>query len=502
MVSISKTFLDFKYRSLKEQLKDPIRHQADILKEVCEQLTLTRYATEIGLIGDITPEEYRACVPISRYQDISKHIYQIKLGDRDVLQKDRIKYYGESSGTTGRNKTIPLSKKYVKDCLIKGSVYSAAVVNHYIREAVDGHTILLPGSLKQQSDYYVGDVSAVMSDHIPFFLKSMSAARHNLETETPWEQKIRLIWESSRDTKIKGFCGLPTWNLKMLEHFRATKSRREYKDFVSDISFFVHGGINIHPYKDRIHELIGHQDLLYVEVYNATEGFFACQDDREDDSMALLVDGSIYYEFIEVHEIDHEQPTILNLAEVEAGKNYVLLISNTSGLYRYVMEDIVTFTKVRPYKLQIQGRTSGFLNSFGEEVMEDNCNHVITTLSKELGIHLSDYTVAPLHTSQGTGHHLGCHHWLIESSSRPKIDTQKIIRRIDQILQATNHDYSEKRKNDYVMSLPKVTFVETGAFHRHLAARDKVTVQSKVPRITKDLTVINKILVLEAVPTS
>jgi len=385
MVSISKTFLDFKYRSFREQLRDPVRYQSDVLKDICEQLTLTRYATEIGLIGDITPEEYRACVPISRYKDISSHIYQIKLGDRDVLQKDRIKYYGESSGTTGRNKTIPLSKKYVRDCLIKGSVYSAAIVNHYLREAVDGHTILLPGSLKQQSDYYVGDVSAVMSDHIPFFLKNRSVARHDLEVETPWEHKLRLIWENSRDSSIRGMCGLPTWIVKMLEHFRATKSRQEYQDFVRDISFFVHGGINIHPYKDHIDELLGHKDLLYVNVYNATEGFFACQDDPKDDSMTLLMDASVYYEFVEVHEIDSEQPTILSLEEVEVGKNYVLLISNTSGLYRYVMEDIVAFTKVRPYKLQIQGRTSGFLNSFGEEVVEDNCNHVITTISRELG---------------------------------------------------------------------------------------------------------------------
>ena len=117
--------------------------------------------------------------------------------------------------------------------------------------------------------------------------------------------------------------------------------------------------------------------------------------------MTLLMDASIYYEFIEVQEVKSEQPKILSLEEVEVGKNYVLLISNTSGLYRYVMEDIVTFTKVRPYKLKIQGRTSGFLNSFGEEVMEDNCNHVITTISQELGIHLSEYTVAPLHTSEG-----------------------------------------------------------------------------------------------------
>ena len=502
MVSISKTFLDFKYRSFKEQLKYPLRHQSEVLKEICEQLALTRYATELGIIGTLSPEEYRACVPISRYKDISAYIYQIKLGDRDVLQKDRIKYYGESSGTTGRNKTIPLSKKYVRDGLIKGSVYSAAIVNHYKREATDGHTILLPGSLKQQADYYVGDVSAVMSHRIPFFLKSMSAARYDVEVETRWEEKLEAIWETSLGTSIKGMCGLPTWNVKMLEYFRATKSPRAYRDFIADLSFFVHGGINIQPYKDHIQDLIEQKDLLYVDVYNATEGFFACQDDPTDDSMSLILDGSVYYEFVEVHEIDKENPSILSLSEVEVGKKYVLVISNTSGLYRYVMEDIVTFTEVRPYKLRIQGRTSGFLNTFGEEVMEENCNQVITMISKELGIHLSDYTIAPLHISAGQGGSLGCHYWVLESQSELDIDTDLLTRRIDQLLQELNHDYTEKRKNDAVLSRPEVAVVPPGTFHRYLTTREKVSVQSKVPRIVHDLSVIRKILGPEAVLTT
>ncbi len=499
MVSLSKTFLGFKYRSFSDQLKDPIRHQSEILKEVCEQLTLTRYATELGIIGAISPDEFKACVPISRYEDISGHIYQIKLGGRDVLQKDRIKYYGESSGTTGRNKTIPLSKKYVRDCLIKGSIYSAAIVNQHIRDATDGHTILLPGSLRHQSDYYVGDVSAVMADHIPFFLKSMSAAHHNVEIDTPWEEKLESIWRNAHTSTIKGFCGLPTWNVKMLKYFKATKSTQDYQKFVKDISFFVHGGINIKPYKNQIKDLLGHNDLLYVNVYNATEGFFACQDNPEEDSMSLIVDGSIYYEFVEVHEIDEGQPTIISLEDVEVGKNYVILISNTSGLYRYVMEDIVTFTKVRPYKLQIQGRTSGFLNSFGEEVMEDHCNHVIAALSKELGVHLTDYTVAPHHYNEETNQQLGCHRWLIENPSTGALDKKLISRRIDSILQELSHDYAEKRKYDHVLSLPEVTILPAGSFYRYLTSRGKVTVQSKVPRITDNPTIIHKILAQEAV---
>jgi len=225
MVSISKTFLDFKYRTYKERQREPIRYQKEILKEVCNQLAYTRYASEHGLIGDITPEEYKACVPISRYHDISKHIYDIKCGERDVLQKDKIKYYGESSGTTGRNKTLPLSKRYLRDGLIKGAVYSAAIVNHYKRDATEGNTVLLPGSLKEQSDYLVGDVSAVMADHIPFLLKGRSAIRSDKDLKASWEQKLDALWQNANSHQINGITGLPTWNLKMLEHFAHTKPR-------------------------------------------------------------------------------------------------------------------------------------------------------------------------------------------------------------------------------------------------------------------------------------
>lgn len=494
MPSISKTFLDFKYRTYKERQREPLKYQGEILQEICQQLTFTKYASDLGLIGDISPQEYKACMPLSRYADIAEHIYEMKGGTRDVLQKDKIRYYGESSGTTGRSKTIPLSKKYVRDGIIKGSVYSAAIINHYYREATDGHTIILPGSLRQQSDYFVGDVSAVMADHIPFLLKGRSALRTDLEHKGSWEQKLEAIWQHAISSRITGMTGLPTWNLKMLEHFARTKHPEDFHNFVKDISFFIHGGINIAPYRERIRQITGNDDLIFINVYNATEGFFACQDDPDDDSMSLVIDAGVYYEFVEVSDIDSATPQFKSLAEVETGKNYVLVISNTSGLYRYVMEDIITFTKVHPFKIKIQGRTSGFLNAFGEEVMEENCHQVVMKLNQELDQSITEFTVAPVHQYQQTDGHLGHHLWLLECNTDQPANTEMMSHKIDALLHELNHDYAEKRKHNYVMTRPEVRLVPHGTFHRYLTNRSKVSVQSKVARISQTTALIEQII--------
>ncbi len=496
-MNITRQYLDFRFRALKEALSNPHDHQRSALTEVVKSFHNTQYAYELGHRSNMSETEFLSSVPLCRYDDIEPFIEQMRNGKKNVLVRDKIKYFGESSGTTGRNKTIPLSKRYLKDCLIKGSIYTGSIVNHHVRDAAEGKMIVLPGSLKELGDCLVGDVSAIMADHIPLILRHKSAYNAFSNLNSTWESKLRSIVESIRENnRIIGISGLPTWNLKLLDYVKESGIIENCDQFFKGIKFFVHGGVSIEPYKERYSNIFPNNDVVYINVYNSTEGYFAFQDDPEDDNMSLFVDGNIYYEFIPLDEINNEQPNILNLSQVEKERPYVLVISNISGLYRYVVEDVVEFGSLNPYKLRIIGRTSGFLNVFGEEVMEDMCNKVIDRIVKKIGTEVNDYTIAPKVFNKSASNGIGCHEWLIEFNGDIAYSEKAIASLIDEYLKEQSHDYTEKRKHDLIMRAPTVKFLQKGSFYKYLDLNQKIGVQSKIPRISRSRDLLNQLYAL------
>lgn len=496
-MNITRPYLDFRFKALKEALDSPHESQSSALSEVVKAFNNTQYSFELGHSARISESEYLQHVPLCRYDDISDYIELMKEGKRNVLVKDKIKYFGESSGTTGRNKTIPLSKKYLRECLIKGSIYTGAIVNHYVRDATEGKMIVLPGTLKELGDCLIGDVSAIMADHIPIILRHKSAYDTFSNLNTSWESKLESIIEAiNNNNKIIGISGLPTWNLKLLDHIKETEHVVRKDVFFRNIKFFVHGGISLEPYKERYNNIFGTNEIVYINVYNSTEGYFAFQDDPEDENMSLFVDGNIYYEFIPLNKINEEVPPIINLTQVETGVPYVMVISNISGLYRYIIEDVVLFGSVNPYKIRILGRTSGFLNVFGEEVMEDMCNKVIEKIIRKVGVEVNDYTIAPKFSNIPDSKCMGCHEWLIEFNDEIPYSEIVIAKLIDEYLKEQSHDYAEKRKNDLIMCKPTVKFLVKGSFYKYMDLNQKIGVQSKIPRISKSRDLLNKLYAL------
>ena len=282
----------------------------------------------------------------------------------------------------------------------------------------------------------------------------------------------------------------------MLDYIREADEIEDSEAFFRNIKYFVHGGISLEPYKERFKSIFGQNDVLFLNVYNSTEGYFGFQDDPEDEYMSLFVDGSIYYEFIPLDQINENDPPILNLEQIEKDVPYVMVISNISGLYRYIMEDVIMFGSTRPYKLKIVGRTSGFLNVFGEEVMEDMCNKVIDRLVREIGVEVNDFTIAPKFNDLPNAQSMGCHEWVIEFNDCISITEKAIARLIDLYLKELSHDYSEKRKDDLIMSLPTVHILLPGSFYRYMDVHQKIGVQSKIPRISKSRDLVNQLYAL------
>lgn len=480
-----------------ESLAEPHSHQEVILKEITKTFSHTQYAKDLGFKGEVSTKAFLKSIPICRYDDLSSYISSMKLGQKNLLLKDKVRYYGESSGTTGRNKHIPLSKKYIRECLIKGSMYAAAIVNHHVRDATEGKMVVLPGSLRQVGDNQIGDVSAIMAEHIPLLLRHKSAINTGQKLNGSWETKVSAIIDAAATSNIMGISGLPTWNLKLLEHYIATHSNDKIRSFINNISYFVHGGISIGPYRQRFNQIFQNQDIIYINVYNATEGFFGLQLDPSDgEDLTLIIDGHVYFEFIKLQDIEKENPKIVPLREVITDTPYVMIISNTSGLYRYVMEDVIAFANTSPYKIRLLGRTSGFLNAFGEEVMEDTCNQVIDRLSQLTDVQVNDFTVAPRFIQHPEKTYMGCHEWLIEFNAAINYNEEQLAEIIDDELKKLSHDYAEKRKKDYIMCMPLVRILQSGCFHKYLNQQRKVSVQSKVPRISSNRQLVDDIYAL------
>ena len=202
--------------------------------------------------------------------------------------------------------------------------------------------------------------------------------------------------------------------------------------------------------------------------------------------MALFVDGLVYYEFVPLNQLSDERPDIIPLSDVSLDTPYVMVVSNISGLYRYIMEDVVVFGQLHPFKLRIAGRTSGFLNTFGEEVMEETCNAIIRSIVAELGVQVNDFTVAPRFEDLSNPQSMGCHEWLIEFNQDILVSESQLAKTIDRRLLDASHDYSEKRKEDLIMCAPKVRILPKGSFLKYLGRNRKIGVQSKIPRISRN----------------
>lgn len=305
-----------------------------------------------------------------------------------------------------------------------------------------------------------------------------------------WEDKIPKIAKTISKQNITSLSGVPSWNLLLLKEVLRVTKKNNISEVWPNLELFVHGGVNFRPYRQQFEEIISSVNMRYLEVYNASEGFFAFQDDLKREDMLLSLNNGVFYEFMQVEELDKDQPKTLSLSEVELGKNYALVISTNAGLWRYLIGDTVKFTSLKPFRIVVSGRTKSFINAFGEELIEDNTNKAIEHACRNTGAIIKDYTVAPVYISS---HSSGRHQWLIEFSKAPKsVDNFTIL--LDEKLKSLNSDYEAKRYKDMTLSSPELVIAKEGLFYLWLKNNNKLGGQHKVPRLANDRKIMDEIL--------
>jgi hypothetical protein len=467
-------------------IQHPIESQAKELKKILRSATDTEWGRRYGFDRYKKTMDWKQLLPIQDYDSIKSDILRMMKGERDVLWPGRVKYYAKSSGTTSdKSKYIPVTEINHRNCHTKGGWRLLTAIYDNVKDPkiVEGKSILLAGSLasdlKEFPGSVVGDVSAVIYQRTHPIAVNRMFPDKDIALLPDFEKKLDLIASEGIKADIRMVAGTPTWAVVLFKKVLEYTGKQNILEVWPKMQAFVHGAVSFVPYRQPFREFFPTDDFSYIETYNASEGYFAVQNDITKSDMLLLLDNGVFYEFIRMEDWDKENPETLFLEEVELYKNYAMVITTNSGLFRYRIGDTVRFTSLFPFKIVITGRTKQFINVFGEEVMVSNTDAALSETCKQFNVKVVDYTVAPVFlTASGKGGH----EWMIEFEKSPE-NPDAFAKQLDDNLKKVNSDYEAKRYNDLALEPLKLNVAKPGTFFNWMKFKNKIGAQQKVPRL-------------------
>lgn len=477
-------------------------HPSNIQMETLHQLLRKSQNTWWGKkykYSDIhSLEEFKKAVPLQTYDDIKPFVERLRDGETDVLWPGDVKWFAKSSGTTSdKSKFIPVTKDALEDCHLRGpkDVFALYIRNYPDTKVLKGKTLTLGGSHQINNfsnNSYYGDLSAILIENVPFWTNFYRTPPSEIALLEEFEEKIEHIMDITLDQNVTSLAGVPSWFLVLLKRVLEKTGKSNILEVWPNLEVFTHGGVNFDPYREQYKKLIPSDNMHYMETYNASEGFFAIQDDPTRSDMLLMLDYGVYYEFIPMEEFGKENPTVLSIGDVELNKNYALVISTNAGLWRYLIGDTVMFTGEKPYRIKITGRTKHFINAFGEEVIIDNAEKALKSACRETGAIINEYTAGPVFM---TGESKGAHQWIIEFEKEPD-DALRFASILDKTLQELNSDYEAKRYKDITLEQLHLITAPRGTFYNWMKNRGKIGGQNKIPRLSNDRKYLEDLLKL------
>jgi GH3 auxin-responsive promoter len=472
----------------------PVAAQREVLQDLVTAAQYTEFGKKYGFSKLFSIKEFKKQVPIQDYELQKPYIQRMMGGEENILWNTPVAWFAKSSGTTSdKSKFIPISDESLKENHFKAS--KDVLTNYYENfpssDLLTGKGLVVGGShevSRVNEDIQYGDLSAVLLQNSPFWGHWLRTPELSIALLDEWENKIEQLAKVTAEENVTSVAGVPTWTLVLMKRILEIKGKKNIKEVWPNLELYIHGGVSFTPYREQFKKVIG-ADINYLEIYNASEGFFAAQEKPEDEGMLLFTEHGIFYEFMPVEEYGKANPRTVGLREVEKGKNYALVISTTGGLWRYVVGDTVKFVSLNPYKIIVSGRLRHYMNAFGEEVMVDNTDKAIAIACEKTGALVNDYTAAPVYFSD---HGNGAHEWLIEFDREPA-DTGAFTAILDAALKNINSDYEAKRHKDIALGMPVVHTMKKGTFKNWLRSKGKLGGQHKVPRLSNERQYIDEI---------
>ena len=479
---LAKPFAKRVYKSVQKWANNPIETQEKVFKELISTATSTQFGTDHDFISINSYQDFVKRVPVRDYEDLKPYVDRVVAGEEDILWKGKPIYFAKTSGTTSGAKYIPITKESMPTHVEAARNAILLYINETGNSSfVDGKMIFLQGSpiLEKQNDIQLGRLSGIVAHYVPKYLQKNRMPSWETNCIEDWETKVNAIVEETLPENMTIISGIPSWVQMYFEKIQE-KTGDKVGEVFKNFNLFIFGGVNYEPYRAKFEKLIGRK-VDSIELFPASEGFFAFQDKQNEKGMLLQLKSGIFYEFIKADEFFNENAKRLSIKDVELGVNYVMIVSTNAGLWAYNVGDTVEFTSIKPYRVIVSGRIKHFISAFGEHVIGKEVEQALQEAVKDSNTQVSEFTVAPqINPENG----LPYHEWFIEFEKEPENFTE-FSNKIDTSLQEQNSYYFDLIKGSVLQPL-KITVVKKNGFQDYMKSIGKLGGQNKIARLSND----------------
>lgn len=495
--SIATWFLKKRIHQIDLFLKYPIDVQEELLKGLLFKARFTEIGNQYDFSSIKTYQDFAERIPVTTYEENDSLYQRARKGESNIFWPSPIKWFAKSSGTTStKSKFLPVSNESLEDCHFAASkdLLCLYLNNNPDSELFVGKSLRLGGSkeLYEQNGTVFGDLSAILIDNMPFWAEFSSTPSNEVSLMPDWETKMQAIVNETINENVTSLVGVPSWVLVLLNNVLETTQKKNLFEVWPNLEVYFHGGVSFDPYVEQYKKILPRNSFRYYETYNASEGFFAIQDQNESKELLLMLDYGIFYEFIPMDTYESSVEKVIPLSEVEKEKNYAIVITTNAGLWRYKIGDTVRFTSINPFRIKVTGRTKHHINVFGEELIIENAEAALRKASKLTHSEIVDYTAGPIFME---GKEKGAHEWIIEFKKAPD-NTETFKQLLDALLQEVNSDYEAKRYNNTTLNFPIIHIARKDLFNEWLKKHDKLGGQHKVPRLSNTREYIDELLTM------
>src|SRR5690606_5930369 len=496
--SIASWFLKKRFHQIELFLKYPNEVQNELLLNLLDTAKDTYFGKEYDFASIKNYKTFSDRVPLTNYEGCQHIIQRARDGEHNIMWPTPIKWFAKSSGTTkSKSKFIPVSQESLEDCHYAASkdLLCMYLNNNENSQLFTGKSLRLGGSkeMYKENGTVYGDLSAILIDNMPFWAEFSSTPSNKVSLMSDWEHKMQAIVDETIQENVTSLAGVPSWMLVLLNNVLETTGKKDLFEVWPNLEVYFHGGVSFTPYVNQYKKLLPKKGFRYYEIYNASEGFFAIQDQNNSSELLLMLDYGIFYEFIPMELYGLPEEKAIPLSEVELHKNYAIIITTNAGLRRYKVGDAVRFTSLSPYRIKITGRTKCHINVFGEELIIENAEQALKKVCKLTKAEIVDYTAAPIFME---GKEKGGHEWIIEFK-RPPNDIDYFNELFDNALKALNSDYEAKRYNNITLNKPLIHVARKSLFYDWLKQNDKLGGQHKIPRLSNNREYLEALLKLD-----
>ncbi|SFI61457.1 GH3 auxin-responsive promoter family protein [Olleya namhaensis] len=480
--ALAKPFAKRVYKKIQKWANNPVETQDKVFKDLISQAAGTAFGIDHDFVSINNYQDFIKRVPIRDYEALKPYVDRVVAGEKDILWTGKPLYFAKTSGTTSGAKYIPITKQSMPNHV--NAAKNAILL--YIHETgnakfVDGKMIFLQGSpvLKEQNGVQLGRLSGIVAHFVPKYLQKNRMPSWETNCIEDWETKVDAIVEETVNEDMSIISGIPSWVQMYFEKLQL-KTGKKVGDIFKNFNLFIFGGVNYEPYRAKFENLIGRK-VDSIELYPASEGFFAFQDKQDKKGMLLQLNSGMFYEFVKADEFFDENPKRITIKDVEVGINYVMIISTNAGLWSYNIGDTVMFTETKPYRVIVSGRIKHFISAFGEHVIGKEVEQAMKDATEGSEVRINEFTVAP-QISPESG--LPYHEWFVEFENDPK-DISALAKKIDKSLQEQNSYYLDLLAGKVLQPL-KITKVEKNGFQNYMKSIGKLGGQNKIPRLAND----------------